>query len=73
MPEADVPNSGICVKTAAPKPSVDYYKAYAAFNAADADHSGTISFGGAYQVTARIILVYNNAISLSRLSLQLLS
>ena len=47
----DVPNSGICVKKASPKPSVDYNKAYAAFNAADADHSGTITFGGAYQVT----------------------
>ena len=30
--------------------SANYNRAYAAFNAADVDHSGTITFGGAYKV-----------------------
>ena len=55
-PEVDIPNHGICVKTVTTKKtktnkySANYNKAYAAFNAADIDHSGTITFGGAYQV-----------------------
>lgn len=60
-PEVDIPNRGVCVKTSTgtktgtkKTPSVNYNKAYAAFNAADVDHSGTINFGGAYKALASL-------------------